>query len=215
MDGNGRWAKSKGQSRHYGHKIGSSKVYEVFKYCTELGCNTATFFAMSSENMSRKTSETDFISNLLSSSIEKHFSDLLENKIKFRVIGDLSPLPKNILDIIKMAEHETRMFTGYRLNIAYNYGGHWDIIQSINAALSNHEDINYATVSKYLSTEGNYPDLIVRTGGYKRLSNFMLWQSAYSELKFLDILWPDISKNIISKIFNEYANIKRKFGLVE
>jgi undecaprenyl diphosphate synthase len=215
MDGNGRWAKSQGQSRQHGHKVGSSIVYEIFKVCTELGCTTATFFAMSSENMNRDETEISFISQLLKSSINEHFSELINNKIQFNVIGDLSPLPNNILEIIHHAENETKNFSDYKLNIAYNYGGHWDIINSVNHALSNHEQINSETLSKYLSTSEDYPDVIVRTGGYKRLSNFMLWQAAYSELHFLDVLWPDISKKDIEYIFDNYENTHRKFGLIK
>lgn len=215
MDGNGRWAKSIGQSRQHGHKVGSSRVYEIFKVCTELGCNTATFFAMSSENMHRNETEISFISQLLKSSINEHFPDLINNKIKFRVIGDLSSLPNKILNVIYHAENETKNFSDYKLNIAYNYGGHWDIINSANLALSNHGQITSETLSKYLSTDKDYPDLIVRTGGYKRLSNFMLWQAAYSELQFLDVLWPDISKADIQYIFNSFENTQRKFGLIK
>lgn len=215
MDGNGRWASALGKSRHYGHTIGSSRVYDIFKICTELGCNTVTFFAMSSENMLRSEKETKFIAQLLTSSIEKHFSDLIQNKIKFKVIGNTSLLPQNIINVIHHAEDETKSFTNYNLNIAYNYGGLWDILNSVNTALSNNEPINHETVSKYLSTKQDYPDLIIRTGGHKRLSNFMLWQSAYSELKFLDTYWPDISKKDITDIFEEYASIDRKFGLIK
>jgi len=215
MDGNGRWAESLGQSRQYGHQVGSSRVYDIFKVCTELGCKTATFFAMSSENMNRNETEISFISQLLKSSINEHFSDLVNNKIKFKVIGDLSSLPNKILEIIQHAENETKKFSRYNLNIAYNYGGHWDIINAANLAVLNHKQINYETLCKYLSTSVNYPDLIVRTGGYKRLSNFMLWQAAYSEFQFLDILWPDISKNDIECIFDNYENTQRKFGLVK
>ena len=215
MDGNGRWAKSIGHARQHGHMIGSSRVYEIFKACTELGCNTATFFAMSSENMNRNETEISFISQLLKSSINEHFTELINNKIKFNVIGDLSSLPDTILDIIHYDEKETKNFSDYKLNIAYNYGGHWDIINAANLALSNDEQLNPETVSKYLSTSQDYPDLIVRTGGYKRLSNFMLWQAAYSELYFLDTLWPDISKKDIEYIFNNYENTQRKFGLIK
>jgi undecaprenyl diphosphate synthase len=215
MDGNGRWAKSLGQSRQYGHQVGSSRVYQIFKACTKLGCNTATFFAMSSENMNRDETEISFISQLLKSSINEHFPELIKNKIKFKVIGDVSSLPNKILDIIEHAQDATNNFSDYKLNIAYNYGGHWDIINAANLALSTHQQLNPETLSKYLSTSQDYPDLIVRTGGYKRLSNFMLWQAAYSELQFLDILWPDISKKDIEYIFKNYENTQRKFGLIK
>ena len=215
MDGNGRWAYAKGKSRQYGHKVGSSKVYDVFKSCTDLGCKSVTFFAMSSENMQRDNNEIEFISQLLESSIEKHFSDLLENKIKFKVIGDTSSLPDDIKKLINATEHATKNFTKFKMNIAYNYGGQWDIINAISLALSNNETITCDNLNHYLSTGNDFPDLIVRTGGYKRLSNFMLWQAVYSELEFLDLLWPDISRRDIEIIFEQYTDTKRNFGKVK
>ena len=215
MDGNGRWAHAKGKSRQYGHKFGSSKVYEVFKICTDLGCKSATFFAMSSENMQRDNTETKFISQLLESSIKNHFSDLLDNKIKFRVIGDTSTLSDNIKKLISSTEQATKNFTEFKMYIAYNYGGQCDIVNAIKLALSKNESITHDTLSQYLSTENDFPDLIVRTGGYKRLSNFMLWQAVYSELEFLDTLWPDISRHEIKLIFDQYTDTKRNFGIVK
>tara|TARA_Y100000389_G_scaffold196606_1_gene229832 strand:+ start:2758 stop:3405 length:648 start_codon:yes stop_codon:yes gene_type:complete len=215
MDGNGRWAKHQGKSRQYGHEIGSSKVYNIFNSCIDLGFNTATFFAMSSENMKRSNSETDFIASLLDISIKKHFSDLIANKIKFKVIGDISSLPENIKTTIREAEDATKKYTDYNMNIAYNYGGQWDIANSVNKALSNNQSITPSIISKHLSTGDNCPDLIIRTGGFKRLSNFMLWQSAYSELFFIDTLWPDMNKTQLTSIFKEYVSIKRNFGVIE
>lgn len=215
MDGNGRWAEAKGKSRQYGHKIGSSKVYEVFKLCVDLGCKSATFFAMSSENMKRDDIETDFISNLLKSSIEKHFSDLLANKIKFKIIGDTSSLPEDVKKVISTAELATKNFTELKMYIAYNYGGQWDILNAIKKVLSNNNSITHDNLSRYLSTENDYPDLIVRTGGFKRLSNFMLWQAGYSEFEFLDVLWPDITDHEIKLIFKQYIGTKRNFGIVK
>ena len=215
MDGNGRWAHTKGKSRQYGHKIGSSKVYEVFKICTDLGCKSATFFAMSSENMQRDNKEIEFISQLLHTSIETHLSDLLENKIKFKVIGDISSLPNDVKKLINTTQDATKNFKEFNMYIAYNYGGQWDIINAIKLALSRNDVISYDNLSRYLSTENDFPDLIVRTGGFKRLSNFMLWQAVYSELQFLDTLWPDISRREIELIFKQYTDTKRNFGIVE
>ena len=215
MDGNGRWADKHGKSRQFGHEQGSSNVYDIFLSCIKLDINTATFFAMSSENMNRPKEETEFISTLLDNSIKKHLQDLLDNQIKFTVIGDLSHLPENIKNTIKYAETVTSKFTEYRLNIAYNYGGQWDVINSINTLLSKKLAISHENLSKYLSTGSDFPDLIVRTGGYKRLSNFMLWQAAYSELIFLDTLWPEFSSNDVSNILGNYKSIKRKFGKVD
>ena len=215
MDGNGRWADKHGKSRQFGHEQGSSNVYDIFLSCIKLDINTATFFAMSSENMNRPKEETEFISILLDNSIKKHLQDLLDNQIKFTVIGDLSHLPENIKNTIEYAETVTSKFTEYRLNIAYNYGGQWDVINSINTLLSKKLAISHENLSKYLSTGSDFPDLIVRTGGYKRLSNFMLWQAAYSELIFLDTLWPEFSSNDVSNILGNYKSIKRKFGKVD
>lgn len=215
MDGNGRWADKHGKSRQFGHEQGSSNVYGIFLSCIKLDINTATFFAMSSENMNRPKEETEFISTLLDDSIKKHLQDLLDNQIKFTVIGDLSHLPENIKKTIEYAETVTSKFTKYRLNIAYNYGGQWDMVNSINTLLSKKLAVSHENLSKYLSTGSDFPDLIVRTGGYKRLSNFMLWQAAYSELIFLDTLWPEFSSNDVSNILGNYKSIKRKFGKVD
>ena len=215
MDGNGRWAKAKDKSRQYGHKIGSAKVYEVFKLCAELGCKSATFFAMSSENMLRSDKETEYISTLLKSSIEHHFSDLLSNKTKFKVIGDITKLPDDVKQVIKNAEEETKDFTNLNLFIAYNYGGQWDILNAVKSLVYKNYPLTIENLKSYLSTKDDFPDLIVRTGGYKRLSNFMLWQSCYSELEFLDVLWPDISEHDIRLIFEQYTNTKRNFGRIK
>ena len=215
MDGNGRWAKAQGKSRQYGHKVGSSKVYEVFKLCAELGCKSATFFAMSSENMLRSVKETEYISTLLKSSIEQHFSDLLLNKTKFKVIGDITNLPDDIKEVIKNAEDKTKDFTNLKLYIAYNYGGQWDILNAVKSLAHTNHALTTENLNDHLSTTDDFPDLIVRTGGYKRLSNFMLWQSCYSELEFLDILWPDISEHDIKLIFDQYLNTKRNFGKIK
>tara|TARA_B100001248_G_scaffold46636_1_gene29692 strand:- start:10718 stop:11365 length:648 start_codon:yes stop_codon:yes gene_type:complete len=215
MDGNGRWADKHGKTRQFGHEKGSSNVYDIFLSCIDLDINTATFFAMSSENMNRPREETEFISILLENSIKKYLPDLLDNQIKFNVIGDISHLPENIKETIDYAETVTSSFTKYKLNIAYNYGGQWDVVNSINTLLNKKLVISHENLSKYLSTGSDFPDLIVRTGGYKRLSNFMLWQAAYSELIFLDILWPEFSSKDVSNILNNYKSIKRKFGKVD
>ena len=215
MDGNGRWADKHGKTRQFGHEYGSSNVYDIFLSCIELDINTATFFAMSSENMNRPKEETEFISILLDNSIKKHLSDLLDNQIKFKVIGDISHLPENIKNTIEYAETITSEFSKYKLNIAYNYGGQWDVVNSINTLLNKKLVISYENLSRHLSTGSDFPDLIVRTGGYKRLSNFMLWQAAYSELIFLDTLWPEFSPKDVSKILDNYKSIKRKFGKVD
>ena len=215
MDGNGRWADKHGKTRQFGHEQGSSNVYDIFLSCIKLDINTATFFAMSSENMNRPKEETDFISVLLESSIKKHLPDLLENRVKFKVIGDLSHLSENIRKTIEYAETVTSKFSEYKLNIAYNYGGQWDVIKSINTLLKNKLTISYENLSEHLSTGSDFPDLIVRTGGYKRLSNFMLWQAAYSELIFVDRLWPEFSSKDVSNILKNYKSIKRKFGNVD
>ena len=212
MDGNGRWADNHGKTRQFGHEKGSENVYDIFLSCINLNINTATFFAMSSENMNRPKEETQFISILLDNSIKRHLPDLIENKIKFKVIGDTSHLPTTVKETISHAENLTSKHERYKLNIAYNYGGKWDIVNSINTLLENNDEITLDNISSHLSTGSDYPDLIVRTGGYKRLSNFMLWQAAYSELIFLETLWPEFSSDNVADILENYRTIKRKFG---
>ena len=139
---------------------------------------------MSSENMLRSDKETENISALLKFSIEQHFSDLLSNKTKFKVIGDTTNLPDDVKQVVKDAEEATKDFTDLKLYIAYNYGGQWDILNAVKSLVQKKYPLTIENLNSYLSTTDDYPDLIVRTGGYKRLSNFMLWQSAYSELYF-------------------------------
>ena len=165
--------------------------------------------------MNSSKEETHFISILLDKSIKQHLPDLLDNEVKFKVIGDISHLSSEIKETIRNAESITSSFQRYKLNIAYNYGGQWDIINSINSIIEKKINLTNETLSEYLSTGFDFPDLIVRTGGYKRLSNFMLWQAAYSELIFLDRLWPEFTIDDVSNIFNDYKSIKRKFGKVE
>lgn len=214
MDGNGRWASNQKKSRKYGHEVGSQRVYEVFKICTKYDFDTATFFALSSENSQRPDEEVSYISSLLGLSIQKHLNDLIQNKIKFKVIGDISTLPDNTIEIVNNAEDLTKNFDKYKINIAYNYGGQWDILNTINRLLQNNISLSIDAINKNLSTGLDIPDIIVRTGGYKRLSNFMLWQAAYCELYFTDILWPDIKEENIISAIDYYKSIERKFGKV-
>ena len=215
MDGNGRWANTQKKARKHGHASGSSNVYNIFASCIDLGINSATFFAMSSENMYRSKEETDYISYLLDKSIKHHLHDLLNNKVKFKVIGDITNLPMSIKKTIQQAEQLTSKFNKYSLNIAYNYGGQWDISNAIETMIDDIGKFDNTKLPDYLSTGRNYPDLIIRTGGYRRLSNFMLWQSVYSELVFVDTLWPDFSSDQLKKIINDYKLIKRNFGKVD
>ena len=122
---------------------------------------------------------------------------------------------QDIKQVIKNAEDKTKHFTDLKLYIAYNYGGQWDILNAVQSLVHNNDALTIENLNDYLSTTDNFPDLIVRTGGYKRLSNFMLWQSCYSELEFLDILWPDISEHDIKLIFDQYLNLKRNFGRIK
>ena len=212
MDGNGRWANSQKKARKHGHESGSSNVYNIFSSCIDLGINSATFFAMSSENMYRSKEETDYISYLLDKSIKHHLHDLLNNKVKFKVIGDVTDLPISIKKTIQQAEQLTSKFSKYSLNIAYNYGGQWDIINAIETMIEDIGNFDNTKLPDYLSTGRNYPDLIIRTGGYKRLSNFMLWQLAYSEIYFEKKLWPDFTIKDYNRIISSFKKIKRNFG---
>ena len=214
MDGNGRWANERNMPRSYGHRKGIDAVKKIINACLVRQISMLTLFAFSSENWIRPSKEITLLMSLFRESILNNMSNLHNNNIKVKFIGDMSKFDRNLIKHISDLEHLTHDNDGLELYFAVNYGGKWDIVNAVNHAIDNNEDITPAVIDKYLSTKIDYPDLIVRTGGYKRLSNFMLWQAAYSELVFLDILWPDLTKEHIQSIFNQHVNTKRKFGIV-
>ena len=223
LDGNGRWAASKSLPRSIGHKKGAENVEAILKSCKNLGIATVTLYAFSTENWSRPVFEVKALMKLFHYYLKKKLTMLYQENVKVVIIGEITPFPKVIKDYIKNLEELTKNNDGMLLNLAMNYGGRSEIVRAtkgIVAAVSNGiikvEDIDENLFSQHLYTHGqNDPDLIIRTAGEKRLSNFLLWQSAYSELYFVEKNWPDFTQSDLVEALNYFNSRKRKFGSLE
>ena len=220
MDGNGRWAKSKHLPRSSGHQKGVQSVRKIVKHCAKLGVNTLTLFAFSSENMKRSKEEVGLLFKLFLSVLKTETKKLKENNIRLKIIGDLSAFTPEIHALAKKAETSLQKNTGLTLVIAANYGGQWDITESakkISIDVSNGvvdpENINATLFSKYTSLSGlPKVDLLIRTSGEVRLSNFLLWDIAYSEFYFCNTLWPDFNEKSLDEAIENFHNRDRRFG---
>lgn len=220
MDGNGRWAKARGLPRTAGHKAGLNSVREVMRACEPHNISVLTLFAFSSENWRRPRNEVKLLMDLFLSTIKKELSELVENDIRVKFIGDTEAFEPRLRQRIEKAEYKTAQNSGLHLNIAVNYGGRWDIMQAaktmahqVRDGKLNPEDINTDTVANYLClSELPDPDLLIRTGGESRISNFLNWQLAYSELYFTDCLWPDFNKEQLDLAIKWYVGRQRRFG---
>ena len=213
MDGNGRWAKMQGKPREFGHTEGAKAFERVVEYCGNVGVKYVTVYAFSTENWKRPKAEVEKIMSLL----EKYLDNLLEKvsqyDLKVRFIGDRAPLSERLLGKIEKAEAATEK--GSRtVNIALNYGGRAEIAQAVNRLLEEgRRSVTEADIEASLYTDGcPDPDLIVRTAGEQRLSNFLLWQAAYSEFYFTDKLWPDLTTDDVDEIIREFYTRKRRYG---
>ena len=223
LDGNGRWASNKSLPRSVGHKKGAENVETILKSCKDLGIDNVTLYAFSTENWSRPVFEVKSLMKLFHYYLKKKLTMLYHENVKVVIIGDITPFPKVIKGYIKNLEELTKDNDGMLLNLAMNYGGRSEILRAtkrIAKAFSDGiirmEDINEETFANYLYTNGqNDPDLIIRTAGEKRLSNFLLWQSAYSELYFVDKSWPDFTSNDLIDALHYYKLRKRKYGSLE
>ena len=218
MDGNGRWATQRNMPRVHGHREGIKSINKIVSACSVRQISQLTLFAFSSENWKRPEYEVQFLLKLFEDSIIKYINDLHSNNVKIKFIGNLDIFGKKLLDSIRSAEKITMNNTGLKLNFALNYGGKWDIINAFNKILDDNNSslqnkkINIDDFEKYLSLEGDSPDLLIRTAGEQRLSNFMLWQHAYTELYFTDCLWPDFDEKELDVAIQHYQNIIRKYG---
>ncbi len=215
MDGNGRWAKKRFLPRVAGHRRGVEAVREVVKACIARGIGSLTLFAFSSENWRRPGEEVNFLMQLFLKALEQEVEKLHGNGIRFRVIGDLAPFDPAILEHIRRGEALTAANERLTLTIAANYGGRWDILQAANRcrAESPGEEITEERLSRHLAL--NYapePDLFIRTGGEERISNFLLWQLAYTELHFTPTLWPDFGEEALDEAIASYRSRERRFG---
>lgn len=220
MDGNGRWAKQRLLPRTAGHRAGVTSVRKAIERCVEKGVEVLTLFAFSSENWRRPPQEVSVLMGLFVTTLERETDKLHQNNVRLRVIGDRSAFAPELQERIAMAENVTRENTGLNLVIAANYGGRWDILQAtrqlaerVAAGHLNPEDITAQSLERHLAlADLPEPDLFIRTGGEQRISNFLLWQLAYTELYFTPTLWPDFDESALEQALVDYSQRQRRFG---
>ncbi|UCH53497.1 MAG: di-trans,poly-cis-decaprenylcistransferase [Pseudomonadota bacterium] len=220
MDGNGRWAKARGLPRIAGHRKGVERVRDLVAVCGERGIRYLTLFAFSSENWRRPEQEVRLLLELFMTALEREVKKLHKNAIRFRVIGDIEGLGEPLVGAILAAQSLTAMNDKLHLTVAANYGGRWDIARAARALAERcargelaASDITPASLEPYLSLHGvPEPDLFIRTGGEQRISNFLLWQLAYTELYFTPVLWPDFERKEFVLALESYAGRERRFG---
>jgi len=217
MDGNGRWAKRHFMPRVMGHQRGVEALRGVVRACRELGVEHLTVFAFSSENWRRPADEVSFLMSLFLKMLEREVAKLHENNIRLKIIGDRSRFDDKLKQAMRHAEQLTADNTGLTLTIAANYGGRWDVMHAVQAMLREHPQLAQGfteeDLSPYLSmSDAPEPDLFIRTGGEQRISNFMLWQLAYTELYFTDVLWPAFGRKNLDAAIASYQKRERRFG---
>ncbi len=223
MDGNGRWAKQKGKMRIFGHKNGVSAVREAVTYARKIGVKVLTLYAFSSENWNRPAQEVNALMTLFMQALEREVKKLHKNDIRLKIVGDTARFSAGLREKIADAEYLTEKNTALTLNIAANYGGCWDIVQAAQKIATQVQDkcltvdeINEAVFQRYLVTEEQpMVDLLIRTSGEQRISNFLLWQIAYAELYFSDVLWPDFNQQEFNRAVAAYQQRNRRFGGTE
>ena len=223
MDGNGRWATKKGLPRSFGHNKGVSVLKEIIKASKNLGCKVLTVYAFSTENWTRPTKEVDFLINLFREVLKNEIEEIHQELIKIKFIGDLSPFPEDLKQIIYNSESLTRNNNSFLLNICANYGGRQEIVKvAKELALKSSSgelkpsEVNEELFNSELLTRGiKDPELLIRTSGEKRISNFLLWQLAYSEIYISDVLWPDFNEFEFLKAIIDYQSRNRRFGGIE
>ncbi len=222
MDGNGRWAQERGEHRVFGHTSGVESVREALKAATECGVKHLTLYAFSTENWSRPKEEVDALMKLLVETIANEIAELNENNVKFMTIGNIGSMPQSVVDAINNGVESTKNNTGTNLILALNYSARWDISnalkiisdKSANGEIKS-EDIDQEYIKQYLST-ADFPDpeLLIRTSGEMRVSNFLLWEMAYTELLFTEKYWPDFRKEDFFQAVYDYQHRERRFGKV-
>ena len=220
MDGNGRWAKDRNQPRHSGHRAGVISVRQSIKTAAERGVECLTLFAFSSENWSRPKEEVSGLMKLFVEALRRELGELHFNNVKLKFIGNLDLLSASLRGKIFEAEQRTEANTGLRLTIALAYGGRWDIVEATKALTRQVtegslqiNDINDEIFAAELQMAGvPYPDLLIRTGGEQRISNFLLWDLAYAELWFTDVLWPEFDQSVFDEALSYYTSKQRRFG---
>jgi undecaprenyl diphosphate synthase len=215
MDGNGRWATARGKKRSFGHHAGSKNVDRVVSHAFNAGVKTITLYAFSSENWARPKEEVDELMKLLKIYFTKFLGKVVKNGVKLKVIGGREELSLDLIEVIEKAERESENNTDHALVIAINYGGRQEVVNAVKKLISKGEEITVEGISNNLYTaEFGEPDLIIRTGGELRTSNFLLYQGAYSELYFTNALWPDFDENELEQAIDSYSSRQRRFGKV-
>lgn len=218
MDGNGRWAKQRGEARSFGHQAGAETVHVIAEEAARLGVKYLTLYTFSTENWKRPAEEVSALMHLLMDSIEEE--TLMKNNIRFRIIGEMTKLPVHVAERLEQCIAHTSNNTGMTLVLALSYSSKWEItnaVKQIAEQVASHKlainDITDQTIDKYLETRFMPdPDLLIRTGGELRLSNYLLWQCAYSELYFCDTFWPDFKEEEFCKAIYDYQQRERRFG---
>ncbi len=221
MDGNGRWAYQKGLPRTEGHREGLQRVKQIVKICPNLGINILTIFAFSSENWKRPSDEVDYLLELFLQVLEDEVSELHERGVSLRFIGNLNAFPTSLRKKMDSVERATTGNKALVLNVAVNYGGKWDMVQAVRSickGVKNGEkslsSIDESLLSNHLClSDFPDPDLLIRTGGEKRLSNYLLWQLAYTELYFTDVYWPDFGVENFKAAVESFSKRERRFGM--
>ena len=213
MDGNGRWGVKKKKSRNYGHKQGIETVNKIINAAILKKVKYLTLFVFSTENWKRPKKEVSYLFRLLEYYLDNKINNLLKKDIKIKIIGNINSFPAVLKMKIKRVEKQSKNKKKIQINMALNYGSRQEILKSIKLVIKNKQILNENNVNKYLYTQGiPDPEILIRTGSTNRLSNFLLWQSAYTEIFFIKKLWPDFNQRDFSNILNKYKTITRKFG---
>ena len=215
MDGNGRWGRKRGKSRNYGHIKGVEVIQKIVKYSIKKKIPTLTFYTFSTENWKRPKKEITFLFNLIENYFNKEIINLKKNGVKIDILGNINKLPKKIKKCLINSKRITKKCNNIRVNLAINYGSKNEIINAIKSIKKTKNKFTVKSLEKNLYTKGMPdPDLLIRTGGKKRLSNFLLWQLSYSEIYFINKLWPDFKVKDFIKILNHFKRVRRNFGKI-
>ena len=216
MDGNRRWAKEKHLPSAMGHQKGVDSLRSTMRLCDEFGIKYLTVYAFSTENWNRKKEEVEFLMGLLAKTLLNELDDMHKENVKIKFLGDISQLNKNLIEIVRHSETKTAHNTGVNLNIAFNYGARGEIVHAVKSIIKEGltcDNITEETISKHLYTKDiPDPDLLIRTGGEKRISNYLLWQLAYSEIYVTNAFWPEFDRKEFSKAIIEFEKRNRRFG---
>jgi undecaprenyl diphosphate synthase len=219
MDGNGRWAKKRFMPRVFGHKQGVDALVRIINACLDRGIETLTVFAFSSENWKRPEDEVSGLMGLVLNAVSRYLAKIAGDGVRIRIVGDRNAVSESVREAWRQAESSTARNTRLTVNVAFNYGGRWDIVNACRRAIADGiapDMLDEATLNDYMAlSHSPDPDLFIRTGGELRISNFLLWQVAYSELYFTDCLWPDFDEHQLDAALASYAQRDRRFGGVK